>query len=375
MSPSRSQNLGPQRVQFKALWVDRTAAIRFTWLRIVQVSLAAGLAWLVATHAVGHETPFFAPIAVVLVLGLAIERRGRRAYEVALGVALGIGIADLIVLVTGTGAWQLVLVIGLAMAAAVLSGGGVMLVNQAAVSAVLVATLPAPDIAVSLERFVDALIGGAIALGANALTPVEPVRLVRRHLQPLLGRLSGTLIDIADGLERGNHEEAAAALERARSLDPAVQEMKIAVEASQETISLSPLRRRSRGQVDQLATAAEPIDLIIRSTRVLARSSVRAVDLNEHVPELVTESIRDLATAVHSLDRHLAGAARRSAAVEAALRAAARSTAALEETSNLSVSTIVSQVRASATDLLLGLGVSQEDAIEEVRSAREQMDI
>ncbi|MCB0827617.1 MAG: FUSC family protein [Solirubrobacterales bacterium] len=364
---------GAKAERLKPFAASRLASLRFTWLRIVQVSLAAGLAWLVATRVLGHESPFFAPIAVVLVLGLAIERRGRRAYEVALGVAIGIGVADLIVLLTGTGTWQVILVIGLAMAAAVLSGGGVMLVNQAAVSAVLVATLPVPDAAASMDRFVDALTGGAIALGANAITPIEPVRLVRRHLQPLLMRLSGTLIDIADALDRGNHDEAAAALERARGLDPAVREMKIAIEASQETISLSPLRRRSRGRVDRFATAAEPIDLMIRNTRVLARSAIRAVDLEDNVPELVTESIRDLATAVHSLDQYLAGSTRHSATVEATLRAAARSTAALEETSNLSVSVIVSQVRSTSTDLLLSLGVDRDDAVDEVRSARQRL--
>lgn len=374
--PSTAAHLSDStRERLRPFAASRLADLRFTWLRILQVSLAAGLAWLVATRILGHETPFFAPIAVVLVLGLAIERRGRRAYEVALGVAIGIGIADLIVLVTGTGSWQLVLVIGLAMAAAVLSGGSVMLVNQAAVSAVLVATLPVPDAAASLDRFIDALAGGAIALAANAITPVEPVRLVRRHLQPLLSRLSGTLIDIADALARVNHDEAAAALERARALDPAVREMKIAIEASQETIFLSPLRRRSKEQVDQFATAAEPIDLMIRSTRVLARGAVRAVDLEDHIPAPAIESIRDLANAVHSLDRYLAGSTRHSATVEATLVAAARSTAALEETSNMSVSLIVSQVRTTATDLLLSLDVSREDAIDEVRSARQRLDI
>ena len=335
----------------------RLAMLRFAWWRIVQVSLAAGLAWLIATRVFGFETPFFAPISVVLILGLAIERRGNRAFEVALGVALGVGIADLIVLGTGTGTWQLMLVIALAMASAVLSGGGVLLVNQAAISGVLVATLPAPDMAVSVERFVAALIGGAIALAANAVTPVDPVRLVRRHLKPLLSRLSGTLVDIADALEHGSHDEINAALERARSLDPAVREMKIAVEAGQETIWLAPTRRRHRGRVGQLAAAAEPIDL------------------KEHVPELVTEAIRDLATSVRSLDQHLGGSPRRSATKEAALRAAARASAALEDTSNLSVSVIVGQVRSTATDLLLSLGLTNEEALEEVRGARERLDL
>ncbi len=354
---------------------DRFSALRFASLRIVQICVAAGVAWLIATRIVGHYEPFFAPIAVVLVLGLAIERRGRRAYEIALGVALGITVADLIVLVLGTGTWQLMLIIGLAMSAAILSGGGVLLVNQAAISAVLVATLPAPDLADTTHRFVDALIGGGIALAANAITPVDPVRLVRRYLKPLLARLSGTLVDIADALDHDSHEEIVAALERARALDPAVREMKIAVEAGQETISLAPTRRRKKGRVDQLAAAAEPIDLMIRNTRVLARACQRAIDLDEHIPPVVSDSIRDLATSVARLDRHLAGAPARSASREAALRAAAKATAALEETSNLSVSVIVGQIRSAATDLLLGLGMTHDQAIDQVRSAREKLGI
>jgi len=375
LSPTATHQIVTRKARMRAVVDQRFAALRFAWLRIIQVTLAAGLAWLVATQLFHHDTPFFAPIAVVLILGLAIERRGKRAFEVALGVALGVGVADLIVLGTGTGSWQLMLVIALAMVAALLSGGGVLLVNQAAVSAVLVATLPAPDFAMSLDRFIDALIGGSIALAANAVTPVDPVRLVRRHLEPLLSRLSGTLVDVADALDEGSHDDIMAALDRARSLDPAVREMQIAVEAGQETISMSPIRRRHRGRIDQLAVAAEPIDLMIRNTRVLARASVRAIDLDEHVPVLVTEAIRDLATSVRSLDQHLAGSPRRSATRESALRAAARASAALEDTSNLSVSVIVGQVRSTATDLLISLGMTYEQALEEVRSARLKLDI
>lgn len=353
----------------------RLAGLRFAWLRILQICLGAGAAWALATEAFGHDQPFFAPIAVVLVLGLTIEQRGRRAYEVAIGVAIGVGVADLIVLGTGTGTWQLMLVIGLAMAAAILSGGGRLLINQAAVSAVLVATLPAPDVAISIERFVDALIGGGVALVANALMPVDPIRLILRFLEPLLARLSGTLVDIADALEAGSPEQMTAALERARALDPAVREMKIAVEGSQETISLAPIRRSSRRRVDRFAAAAEPIDLAIRNTRVLARAAIRAIELDEHVPPIVVDSIRDLATAVRLLDRHLAGGPGRSAARQAALRAAARASAALDMTSNMSVSVIVGHVRSTATDLLLGLGGSPEEAVDEVRSARESLDI
>ena len=353
----------------------RLTALRTAAPRILLAAVAAGVAWFIAAELLDNEQPFFAPIAAVLTLGLAVDRRGARAWELALGVALGIGVADLIVIATGTGTWQLVLVISLAMAVAVLAGGGALLVNQAAISAALVTTLQIPQGSFSGERFVDALIGCGVALIANAIAPVHPVRLVLRRVQPLLARLSGTLVDIADALAASDIEAAREALDRARSLDPAVRELQTAVGAGRETTRLAPTRRGSRAEVERLAAAANSIDLIVRNSRVLARSSVRAIDVGEHVPDLVVDSIRDLAAATRALDRHLADPKPDSPAVDAALRAAASASAALEQTGNLSVNMIVGQVRATATDLLLGLGLSSEEAITRVRSAREELGI
>lgn len=352
---------------------SRSAALRVAAVRIAQAALAAGVAWLIATELLGHREPFFAPIAAILILGLTVERRGRRAAELALGVAIGIGIADLIVLATGTGAWQLMLVVGLAMAAAVLAGGGVLLVNQAAVSAVLVATLQTPEDAMSGARFVDAFVGAGTALAANALLPADPIRLVRRELDPLLHRLSGVLVEVADALEHGDADAARKALDQARALDPAVRELGAAIGAGVETVRLAPSRRRSRTRLARFAGAAEPIDLAVRNARVLARAAVRAIELRDNVPPIAIEAVRDLAAAVRALDRELTEPEAAGSAVEPALRAAAGATAALEETANMSVNVIVGQVRSSATDLLTGLGLSREDAIARVRAAREEL--
>jgi hypothetical protein len=61
---------------------------------ILQTSVAASLAYLLAAFALGREEPFFAPIAAVATLGSAPGQRGGRAVEVALGVAVGLAIAD-----------------------------------------------------------------------------------------------------------------------------------------------------------------------------------------------------------------------------------------------------------------------------------------
>jgi uncharacterized membrane protein YgaE (UPF0421/DUF939 family) len=43
--------------------------LRSSAVPILQCGLAAGLAWLVAGNLIGHEQPFFAPIAAVISLG------------------------------------------------------------------------------------------------------------------------------------------------------------------------------------------------------------------------------------------------------------------------------------------------------------------
>ena len=353
---------------------DGIEEIRYRKWRILQLALAAGVAWLVATEVFGHESAFFAPISVVLVLGLTVRQRGRRALELGLGVAVGIAVADLIVVLTGTGVWQLILVVGLAVTGALLLGGGTITVNQAAVSAVLVATLPVPDTAQSLDRFIDALIGSGVALIANSIMPADPVRMARRRLEPLLSALSGTLIDIADSLQAASVEEAEGALEKARALDPQVRQMKMAVEAGRETLNVAPARWSSEGRVDRFETAAEPIDLVVRDTRVLARGAVRATRLEENVPPAIVESIRDLATAVRLLDGFLAGRDAGDECREAALRAAALATGALEETSNMAASAIVAQVRATAMDLLQGVGMETDAARDAMLATRARIE-
>ena len=75
--------------------------LRLALLPVLQCSLAAGLAWLIATEVFSHERPFFAPIAAVVSLGLSLGQRWRRALEVTIGVTVGVAVGDLIISVIG----------------------------------------------------------------------------------------------------------------------------------------------------------------------------------------------------------------------------------------------------------------------------------
>src|SRR5919107_1221690 len=76
-----------------------------------QAGVAAGLAWFLAHDLFHRPTPFFAPIAAVITLASSVGQRARRTAELVLGVAIGIGIGDAIILAIGRGPWQIALIV------------------------------------------------------------------------------------------------------------------------------------------------------------------------------------------------------------------------------------------------------------------------
>ncbi|MDP9133728.1 MAG: FUSC family protein [Actinomycetota bacterium] len=347
--------------------VDR---LRSAWRSILQAGVAAGLAWILATELFGHEQPFFAPVSAIITLGLTVSERGRRAAEVAIGVALGIAVGDLLVLGIGVGAAQLALVVMLATSLAIFLGSGQMLATQAAVSAALVATLQPPTDGVTFARFLDALAGGGIALLVNAVVlPADPVAMVRSAARPVLDELAGVLDDIAEAMLERDRDLAERALRRAREIDDLSVRFFDAVGVSRETTTFAPPRRRYRRKVEDYAAAAAQIDLAVRNVRVLARGAIRAVRLDENTPPEVADALRLLAQAVRAFGDAIDHPERVERVREPALRAAAIATKVLEDTANLSVSVIVGQIRSTATDLLTGTGLDTDRAAEAVRAA------
>ena len=344
--------------------------VRLAWRTMVQASVAASLAWWVSVHVWGHQAPFFAPVAAIIATGQSSHERGRRAVELVIGVSLGIAVADLFLSQLGTGVAQLAIVVFLGMAVGLFFGSSPLFVNQAAISAALVATILPPSGGITFARSVDALTGGVIALVVTAvLLPGDPLRLLRDAARPVLDELAGTLRAIAAALRARDLADAETALERARAVDDLGDQFGAAVREGRETARYSPARRRSLGTVEAFAVAAAQIDLAVRNVRVLARGAVRALSLGDNVPPDVADAIEDLASAVLALARALDEDGSADPVRDLALRAATTASLVLERTGNLSVSVIVGQIRSTAVDLLAGTGMEGEEAIEAVRAA------
>jgi uncharacterized membrane protein YgaE (UPF0421/DUF939 family) len=348
----------------------RLRRLHVRWRVMVQAAFAAAVSWEIATQVWGHRAPFFAPVSAIIALGQSYVQRGRRAVELVIGVSLGIALADVLISQLGIGVLQLALVVFLAMGIALLFTPSQLFINQAAVSAALVATIQPPTHGITFARSIDALTGGTIALLTAALVlPADPLRLIREAARPVLEELAAVIDDVAAALRHRDREAADAALERARGVDELEGRLAGAVSESRETIRYSPPRRRARSAVAIYAEAAAQIDLAVRNVRVLARGAIRALMLDDNVPEDVCRALEELAGAV----RALAPALERSHGLEdvraQALRAAVSATQVLERTGNLSVSVLVGQVRSTAADLLSGTGMSYDDAAAAVREA------
>ncbi|MGY0007820.1 FUSC family protein, partial [Micromonospora sp. I033] len=335
-------------------------------LPVVEATLAATVAWILATRLVGHPQPFFAPAAALIVLGQARGQRIRRAVEVVLGVAAGVLVADLVVQALGPRTtWTVLTVILLTVALAVAIGASSVTVVQAAVSALYLVVVSPPTESLVPFRFVDALIGGAVAVVASQLVDA------RRPLAPLVSEfrhtfeeLAGVLGEVAEALDRGDDAAALAALERARHADAGVERLRGAVQAAGEALRLNVRRRRHLGRLRSVEGSIRQIDYAVRNVRVLARAAVTLTRGPAPVPAELGGAVRTLAEAVRSAgDAVVADLAGQEAVadthaerVEVAALAAVRSAGALfTPGQTLPLAMIIGQVRSTAIDLLRGV--------------------
>ncbi|HET7479912.1 MAG TPA: FUSC family protein [Rubrobacteraceae bacterium] len=336
---------------------------------MAQSAVAASAAYFVAVWVLGHERPFFASIAAVISLSVTLGQRGRRAVEIVFGVAVGLLVADFIVLLIGTGTLQIGLVVALAMGAAVFFGGGTLLVNQAAISALLVVILQPPDSFFSPTRFFDALIGGSVALAIHYLFPANPERLVERAAAPVFEELVTVLEEVAAALAGGDADRARRALLRARELDVRVRRFNEALAAGHETARLSPTRRRALQHLELYANAGLRIDLAVINARVLARGAANATRRGGAAPPRLPEAVLDLSRAVKALETFLEESGGYEEARRYALGAAQKATEILSDRHDLATSVLVGQIRSAAVDLLRSTGMDQESALQALEEA------
>ena len=339
---------------------SRVRRLRAKSFQIGQCALAAGVAWLVASELLDHPTPFFAPIAAVVSLGTSYGQRLRRVAEVTVGVAVGVLVADLLVLQIGSGAWQLALIVALAMTTAFLLDGGPLLVTQAAVQSIIVATL-LPDPGAGFVRWTDALVGGGVALVAATVVPAAPLRRPREQAALVVRKIAALLRASADIMVDGDAEPALELLADARATDVLIRELQLAADEGLAVVAASPFRVRHRPGVRRMAELVDPLDRALRSTRVLVRHTAVAAYHRRAVPTAYAALARDLADAVDVVAAELQ-ADRMAVEARPALLSVGRATGQVERSAVLAAEVVLAQLRSIIADLLLLTGLDPLEA-------------
>jgi uncharacterized membrane protein YgaE (UPF0421/DUF939 family) len=320
---------------------------------VLQTAAAAVAAWYLAVLVLPTDRPAFASIAAVICVGVTYGQRRWRALELVAGVVLGISVATLLLFLIGTGPLQIALLVVVAMTAALLVRGGDVLVNEAAISAILLASLQTAHTGFSADRIFEGLIGGGVGLVvASLLLPPDPVAMVSRVAQNVVGKLGRTLEEAAEALATGDVQRAEHALLAARGIDDDIDELEAVLPVASDTARFSPSRRGDRDLLRRYRHTMPQVDFAVRNARVLARYVLRHARSDETAPEGLPDAVRELAAAVWELGVQYEQPERTTDLRALALSAAQRASVVYEREPSPLLTQIVGQVRSIAVDLV-----------------------
>lgn len=252
-----------------------TLAGRFSsaWRDAAASAVAAVIAWTLAAWLLGHAHPVFAAVSAIICLAPGLPSHGRQAVGLMLGVATGIVIGELALMLPegllipeGLSLLRLALAIFFAMLVAAAFGGAAVVPIQAGVSAVLVLALGSHS--AGLVRMEDVVVGVAVGLlfSQVLLTP-DPVRQIDEAAADLLLRLAGAFKSCAEALEGGDVRRAEVALKAFSTTHDSLIALGAGIEAAQYAARWSV-----RGRMTARAVAETAARYDRRATRLYASS-------------------------------------------------------------------------------------------------------
>lgn len=342
--------------------IERLRDLRIGFGLAVQAGVAGALAWVISNDLLGNEQPIFAPIVAVGTLISSAGQRLRSVLELVIGIVLGIGVGDIFVYFIGTGAWQLAVVVPLAMIIATVAYGPGAVVVQAAHTSVLIVALSPVTPDLEAPRIVDALVGGSAALLVGLLLlPLNPVRVVTQEADPLLTTLADQLSETGRALKARKHRRAQETLSRLREIQDDLPALHDAIEAGRETANLSPLRWRRRAVLRRYGESGQHLHRVTHNSGALARRAVTMIEDDEPVPEPLPEAIRLVADAIRVLHHELSSGLEPQATRLWVRRALFEVGRAQRAGLALSGSVVAAQIRTICSDLLRAAGLNQSE--------------
>ena len=351
--------------------LSRLKRVRKRLLPILQIGLAAGFAYFLARDVAGHPRPFFAPISVVIIIGMSGGDRVSKSVDMALGCVLGVLVGDLIFYRLGDGGWQIAVIVAGSLLIASFFSSSILVNNQAAIGAILIATIMPPGAEVTgIDRTVDAVIGCLVAMATIALIPQAPMSSARAEVSKVMGIVSSVLDDVATGIQNKDPQVIHEALDMIRGTQTGIDDLAAAIKSGEEASRVSPFLWGTRRYINSLARVIPPVDNAVRTSRVLARRAQVLVEDDDEATQTQVEILDQLShvclelSEVYDVNSRVAQAKVIPDCVNELRMAAQRAGMdVVPENAVLSAYAILAQTRSLIVDLLMVCGMSRESAL------------
>jgi uncharacterized membrane protein YgaE (UPF0421/DUF939 family) len=342
---------------------SRVELLRRRWRLLIRLSVGTGVSYYFASEVLGHRQAFFAPIAAVITLiASGASRRMRTLLELVFGVATGVLVGELLILVIGRGPWQVALVVVLAVSVGTLVGLTGLALNQAATSSVLLAAVvPVAGGDVAVSRFLDALVGGVCGMAMVLLLPRNVVRDIDREVQRILTGLAAVLRKEAHALRDRDSQLADDSMADAERMSPMLTTLTSTATNVSEVARISPIRWRQRAHVELYTSTVIDLDNAVRDARTMGRKISALLRHGEPVPAGLDVAIDALASAVEIFADDLSERDDFEEARRELVEAARMASVALPEAATLNSAAIAAQIRSLAADLMYASGYTRDE--------------
>ncbi|KAA9108472.1 FUSC family protein [Microbacterium rhizomatis] len=326
---------------------------------ILQIVVAATGAYAFCFYVLGHPAPLLAATVTVSSLGLVRDARPRRVLETVLGMLVGILVAELLLLGFGSGWWQLALALAMSLIVARFLSPQASFAIAAAIQSLIVMVIPSGT---PFLRLVDGVVGGIAALLVTALIPRNPQRAAMRDGSALFRAVDGTFGTLAQALRRGDRLRAERGLEKARALQPLVDDWRSSLESGAAIARISPFLRRQRFDLERHERIRQSMDLATRNLRVVARRVVYQSD--DGVPRpMIASLLGELGGGAELVGRSLGDISLVPVAQESLKAIAARlDPAGIAPGGSLGEQNLIAALRPLAVDLLTATGMTPAEA-------------
>lgn len=266
-----------------------------------QLAIAATASYSFSHFVLGHPVPLLAVTVCLSSLGFIRDARPLRVLETAVGLSVGVALAEVTLVVAGRGVPQILiaLFVTLVLARVLRAAPPVAVAASAQSAIVLLIQLPAGG---TWARSVDAFVGGAVALLATALLPRDPRHAAQRDADLVFGGLRRGIDDLARALRMGDRGAATKALAGLRDLESTTTDWTTTLDSAVAIARVSPFVRRRLPELLAQRRLRDGVELAIRSMRTIARRAEALTVDGLPRPELA-ELLQAVGSAVALLGR------------------------------------------------------------------------